>query len=459
MTRSVWHGRRPGRHAVPVAAAFVVTAGAALAAPRVTVAQAVRVTTVSAATGAAVPNALLTAVDARDTTVGVTTTALLGSRLVPVPQAGTYRLVVRRIGQRPFTSSPVVVGTRDTVAVTLRLPTAPVLLSAVRVTSGAACVGGRGHEAPEVTALWDQIRTAVRLVTLQEADSAPAAEVRRFVTRLDADGNTVLAHTVLPPERGRVYLFGTAAPETLATRGYVRRTDTTTTYTVPDGPTLLSDTFARDHCFNLVAGADSAPGLVGLAFTPTPGRRVPEIAGVLWVDSATAALRVLTFRYVAPGRAAESGGVEPRFDTLPDGTRILSAYVAPGRASGPALGRRAAPWGGGEVRFDTLPDGTWALSAWRLRTPSVEIGAVATPTPPAAGRRPGRERTAAASDAATADAATANAATADVATADAATADAAMGDPALERLPTDPPGADPPWRVDTRAGLARLAGR
>lgn len=102
-----------------------------------------------------------------------------------------------------------------------------------------------------------------------------------------------------------------------------------------------------------MAGAGAEGGLVGLTFTPAPSRRVPDIAGVLWADSATAALRYLDFWYV---------------------DRDL-----PGVVSGSGLT-------GGEVHFATLPDGRWATVAWRLRTPRLVERAAASLPPAVTGR-------------------------------------------------------------------------
>lgn len=315
-------------------AGAALTAAALLLGARAARAQAVRVTAVEAGTGAPIANALLTAADTLGQPVANVATGVGGPRLLRLPGPGTYRVSLRRIGQRPYAAPALTVGPRDTAVLALRVPAQPVLLTTVRVHGEAAC--GRAED-PAVAALWDQIRTAVTLVALQDDSAdAPRPDVRRYALRLGPDAHTALAHTVLLPERGRPRPFGNFAPESLSAFGYVRRAGRNTLYMTPDEAVLLSPGFAADHCFGSVAGQGPERGLVGLSFAPVRTRHVPEVAGVLWADSATAALRYLEFWYAD--------------DELPPAVR------GPGFADG-------------EVHFATLPDGHWAMTAWRLRVP------------------------------------------------------------------------------------------
>lgn len=325
------------RSLVPLALALIAMPAAARA-------QALRVTAVDAGTGAPVANALLTATDTAGrpvaNVVAAVVTAERGPRLLPVPGAGTYRVLVRRIGQRPYTSPPVTVGAKDTVSLALRVPTQPVTLSAVRIRANAACTPGGPEGNAETAALWDQIRTAITLVALQAEDSGAARPlIRRYAARLTGDGATVRASTVLPAMLGQPRPFGTLDPDSLSRHGYIWHGRSQSVYAIPDEAVLLSPAFEADHCFDAVAGSGGDQGLVGLSFAPVRTRRGSEIAGVLWADAATAALRYLEFWYVD--------------GTIPDQLR------GPGRA-------------GGEVHFAPLPDGRWSVVAWRLRTPLAE---------------------------------------------------------------------------------------
>ncbi len=332
--------RRPARAAAAALCTAALCTAALAGAPGDARAQAVRVTAVDSTTGVAIPNALLTAADSLGRRVANAATGAGGPRLLALPGAGAYRVTLRRIGRRPYTSPLVRLGARDTVTLALRVPVQPVLLAGVHVRAQAEC--GRAAD-PEVAALWDQIRTAITLVALREDSAdAPRPDVHRYALRLGADARTVLTHTVLPAARGRARPFGTFAPESLAAYGYVRRGGATAIYIVPDEAVLLSDGFAANHCFEPVTGEGAGRGLVGLAFSPPRTHRTPDVAGVLWADSATAALRYLEFSYVD--------------DAIPEPVR------GPGFADG-------------EVHFSTLPDGNWATVAWRLRVPYLSSAA------------------------------------------------------------------------------------
>ena len=72
----------------------------------------------------------------------------------------------------------------------------------------------------------------------------------------------------------------------------------------PDADVLLDESFATSHCFRLAADDTSHRGQIGLAFTPAPGRgrdTLVDVAGVIWIDRATPALRSLEFLYTGLG--------------------------------------------------------------------------------------------------------------------------------------------------------------
>src|SRR6185437_14284129 len=75
---------------------------------------------------------------------------------------------------------------------------------------------------------------------------------------------------------------------------------------------------------------------IGVAFTPAPTRRnIPEIAGTLWIDRASAELRSLEYHYV----------------DLPD------------------MPREALERVGGDIEFARMRGGGWVISAWDIRMP------------------------------------------------------------------------------------------
>ena len=78
------------------------------------------------------------------------------------------------------------------------------------------------------------------------------------------------------------------------------------------------------------------PGLIGVSFEPVRGRKIADIAGVVWLDQRTSELRRIVFRYVNAGFISRYGG-------------------------------------GGETNFRRLPSGAWLISSWHLRSPNLVL--------------------------------------------------------------------------------------
>ena len=102
-----------------------------------------------------------------------------------------------------------------------------------------------------------------------------------------------------------------------------------TTFYAPGLETLASPAFIADHCFHLQASPDAKT--IGVAFTPARTRRdVPEIAGTLWVDRASAELRSLEYHYVGlpnmPSEALDRVGGDMEFARMRGGGWVISAW-------------------------------------------------------------------------------------------------------------------------------------
>lgn len=328
-------------------------------------AQAIRVMARDSVTGNRLPYVLLDVLGATGEIALSTMTSSDGSRFIRLPEAGTYRILLRRVGLRAQTIGPIRVGLTDTLTVDARVPKVPIALPTVRVDEGARCdlstaaIAG----ASRTVALWEQMRTALRLNELAQLESrknGPQSTVRQYVSRLEGRSLAVLRHTVLPSRAGEKLTFGTFSSDDISANGYVRHEEGSALYVAPNERVLLSNAFVSEHCFRLVAGTGAQSGLLGLAFTSVPDRRVPEIAGTLWADTATGTPRFIDFWFIDE--------------------RIPNSARGAGRT-------------GGEVYFAMLSDETWATTGWRLRMPQlrrtsgvnttadvryVEVGAIAT---------------------------------------------------------------------------------
>jgi len=103
----------------------------------------------------------------------------------------------------------------------------------------------------------------------------------------------------------------------------------------PDETVLLSEGFAATHCFRLVRDS-GRPTQIGVSFQPVPGRKVPDISGVIWVDQVTSELREMSFHFVNAGE--------------------LSRFNA-----------------GGYTRFARVPSGAWIVDEWKLTAPKLAM--------------------------------------------------------------------------------------
>jgi hypothetical protein len=118
-----------------------------------------------------------------------------------------------------------------------------------------------------------------------------------------------------------------------AQAGYIADDSRGRTYYGPDADGLLDPAFASTHCFSLVNDTKRHRDQLGLGFEPSRGDSVADIAGTLWIDAKTPALRSLDFRYVNIERAAEKAGA------------------------------------GGSVTFRTASNGISMIDRWTIRSP------------------------------------------------------------------------------------------
>lgn len=322
-----------------------------LVAPAVLGAQALDVRVFEEGSGVPLPGVILevysgTGTDAGQGTLvvaGVTDAA--GRRVLPVGAPGSYRVRARRIGFEPFLSGSVTAIAGQAVEVPLRMPARRVTLPAMVVSAAARCDARAVAADAQVAAVWEEVRKALTLSELSRRDGAVSMarmQARAYERHVDAQGadRRLFMH---PPQSISSRPFEARAPEDLSDSGYVRRVDGMVEFLAPDERVLLSDEFVQDHCFALTARAsadeDAPTGVVGLEFSPAPSRDVPDVAGVIWIDSVTAELRHLDFWFVDRDLPSQARG--------------------PGRS-------------GGQVVFARLPDGAWSPVAWRLRMPALE---------------------------------------------------------------------------------------
>lgn len=306
-------------------------------------AQSVRGRVLEEGTDLPVGGAFLEILAADSSRADATLTAPGGEFVLRTGGTGAYRLRLQRIGYGTWTSDAFDVEAGTSPSREVRVPVRPVRLTELRVDAESPCTVRPGAEAATAR-LWEEVRKALVQTAWAEEEELFRFTVQRWERRLDRElGETEEERTWRKPVRAAQPFVSLPAAE-LSEKGYVQQQEPEDArgayveFYAPDAAVLLSEQFLGTHCFSVRPGPYDRVDEVGLAFEPVPGRSLPEIEGVLWVDRRTAALDRLEFRYV----------------NLPLPRSVETDPL------------------GGEVRFRRLPDGGWIVSEWRLRMPILD---------------------------------------------------------------------------------------
>lgn len=265
-----------------------------------------------------------------------------GSYAIRATETGAYRVLVRRIGSKPYRSDVFQVGASDTRRLDIHLerfqPTTAEYTELGRVTVlRITPCETNPVDAVRIARMWDDARTALMATEISIRDSLVPRRLVRFVRDLDPETLEIQSELLYDFNAPRGARPGFTSPpgDSLSQVGYWRRVNKSNfRFYGPDANALLSQAFVEDHCFSIAAD-DNRPGQIGLSFEPVEYRRgnPPEIRGTVWLDSLTSELRSLDFNWLKfPIRGP---------------TENL----------------------GGEVRFMRLPAGSWLVHRWRLRMP------------------------------------------------------------------------------------------
>ncbi len=308
--------------------------------------QAVRGQLVGQSVQLPVTGALVLLVDHTGRQINRTVTNESGRFLVAASNAGEFSLLVLRIGYQTWQSPTFRLTVGDTLEYRGEVQETPIRLPAISVEARRQC--RLAQDAGEmVAALWDEAKKALMLTEATSEHSAFEFRIVRSTRRvnnslaiLEETSDTALLTTYSP--------FISLPADSLAHAGFVQDSAGVTIYYGPDVPVLFSDAFLRRHCFRLTPAPSAAPKLVGLAFEPTRGEVVPEIAGVLWLERETARLKYVEYRYT---------NLEPE------------------------LADRA----GGRIEFLRLPTGAWIVQRWWIQTP-IRLRNTRGPMQPASSR-------------------------------------------------------------------------
>jgi hypothetical protein len=261
-----------------------------------------------------------------------------GHFVLRAPGAGTYRVTARLVGWRPWSSPPIALAVGQTLHYRIENPLNGISLPELRVEAVQRCKAD-SESGPRIAQLWEETQLALTVLSWTQREEALRVRWNRYDRRLHPRSLEVLEEVLVAAEG--LYAgspFVSRPGEDLAEQGYVRQDSAGAwEFLAPDADALLSDAFVRDHCFHLVADS-SRPGLGGLGFQPLRGAGGFDIEGTIWIDTVTAELQQLDYRY----------------------TRLPWPQVRSKQA-------------GGRLEFDRLPTGAWIVRRWYIRMPIVEV--------------------------------------------------------------------------------------
>jgi len=256
-----------------------------------------------------------------------------GRYRLAAPSPGSYALRIDVVGYRSVTVADLHLDAGVEAHRDLMFRFERVALPRVTVAVSSRCTAMDGHDAADAAGLWSEARKALEAAQLAIEEHRFTVTVRRYERTIGLPDSTVRAIRTWTQTAVTTNPFESLPPDSAARAGFVVRQDSSSLYYAPDAAILLSDAFVTGHCFGTRSSGPA--GAVGLTFRPQALTNRVDIDGVLWLDSATAELRSLEYRYV------------------------------------PSVGR--PPVGGGNVAFGRYPTGQWGVRSWAIRLPVLRV--------------------------------------------------------------------------------------
>ncbi len=307
---------------------------AATLAPLKAEAQSVRGVLLDAASGAPIEGAMVLLLDESGQTAFQVLTDARGAFRMDRQVPGRYTLRTDRIGHASTTHPPFTIPETGSVTLELRAAVEAITLEGIEVEGDARCKV-RGEEGREIATVWEEVRKALETASWTGEHGVFRYELAHITRDLDRDARMVTDQQVRYERTSRQRTFVSRPAEELIDVGFVVDDEDGRLFFGPDADVLLSSAFLSTHCFRLRSRSDAGRELIGLEFEPLQGRRLPDIAGTLWLDRSTSVLQLLEWRYQ---------NLDPNLDT---------SHV------------------GGRVEFTALPSGPWIIRKWWIRMPII----------------------------------------------------------------------------------------
>jgi hypothetical protein len=280
-----------------------------------------------------IAGALVALVDSADAEVSRGGTSPSGGFVLTAGSAGRYHILIRRIGQHPWRSSPFALAAGATYPVTFRVDARPYELPTLTVEARRSRCGARPGESGALGALLEAAEVALQLARTTSDERRLAFSTATYLKELGPDLRVLDSFSTGVTRLAR-WPIESAEPESLRTWGFVRQPPSAEKergpiYYGPDARVLFSEWFLASHCFRV----EEDTGLLEVRFAPERRGDNAAIEGRLLIDRGSMELRRLEFDYVG-----------------------LPRWVPKGKA-------------GGFVELRRLREGAWVPRAWRLRAP------------------------------------------------------------------------------------------
>jgi len=318
---------------------FLVLASLVLAAPSLH-AQAVRGELREGESGRPVAGAFVVLLDGNGRQVGGSFTDAAGRFHLQAPSPGRYALRAERVGYVGVRSEALQLDAGQTVLYGMEMGAGAIQLDGLVVQGERRRCAVLPDAGAQTATIWEEARKALNAAAWTESGRRFRYNLQQTYRELNVASNRVVS------ERGEsitgysVSPFVSAPVESLVNEGFVQVDGDSLNYYAPDAKVLLSDEFLDTHCFRVQPGEGETKELVGLAFEPLRGRRIPDVQGVLWLDRQSAELRYLEYTYTGLDLAGPTGRL------------------------------------GGRVEFERLSSGEWIVPRWRIRMPMVAVESV-----------------------------------------------------------------------------------
>jgi hypothetical protein len=255
----------------------------------------------------------------------------LGRLVLRAHGPGSYRIKIDRIGWSGLLTDPFPLGAGETLRREIRMTSRRIQLPTLTVSGKSSC-RTESEAGSAAAVLWEEVRKALTANLLTEQARSVPLHVTQFLREVSLGGQP-LREWVVSSAIVRGSSFRTLPVTDLVRNGFVQEAGDSVSFAAPDAATLLADEFVSTHCFRAIANKDK---LAGLAFNPVRGRRVPDVAGTLWLDGTTSELHRLEYSYTG-------------LDESLQGSKV-----------------------GGSVGFTRLSTGQWIVSSWVVRMPRME---------------------------------------------------------------------------------------